>query len=289
MSDETEMKTIGMDSPSRPWLRAFLLTSSVFVCGLVVGIVLTSAVLWPKAFNPFRQPPGFFVERLMNDMQSELLLSAEQTDQMKKVLAEHSERMEAIRNEIDPKIQAEFTAFKANVEAILRPEQAKLWNSRYEQMQKRFMRVPPPGGPMGPGGPGGGPHGPMGPGGPGGGPMGPGGPGGPMRPEAGPDGPMGPGGRMRPDGPDMRPDGRHMRPDGRHMRPDRPMQRGRGPDAGGPMPQEPPAFEPGSMPPPPPPEMENPGANGQPPPPPLGNPGGPEQQPPQPQENKKPN
>ena len=136
--------------PQRPWLRAFLLTSAVFGSGLIVGIVLTSAVLWQRAFNPFRQPPGFEVERLMNEMQEELSLSPEQSKQLKAAVSSHDERMKAIRDEVDPKIQSELESLKKQVEGILRPEQAKRWNARYDGMQRRFRHFGPPGPPPNP-------------------------------------------------------------------------------------------------------------------------------------------
>ena len=136
-------------SHSRPWLRAFLLTSAVFGSGLIVGMVLTSTVLWQRAFNPFRQAPGFEVERLMNEMQDELLLSPDQSKQLKEVVSSHNERMKAIRDEVDPKIQSELESLKKQVEAILRPEQAKRWNERYDGMQQRFRHFGPPGAPPG--------------------------------------------------------------------------------------------------------------------------------------------
>ena len=137
-------------SHSRPWLRAFLLTSAVFGSGLIVGMVLTSTVLWQRAFNPFRQAPGFEVERLMNEMQDELLLSPDQSKQLNEVVSSHNERMKAIRDEVDPKIQNELESLKKKVEGILRPEQAKRWNERYDGMQRRFRHFGPPGPPPGP-------------------------------------------------------------------------------------------------------------------------------------------
>ena len=160
---EKSINPVSLAGPlQRPWLRAFLLTSAVFVSGLIVGIVLTSTVLWQRAFNPFRQPSVFDVKRLMNDMQDELLLSPDQSQQLKEVFSSHNERMKAIRDEVDPKIQNELESVKKQVEGVLRPEQAKRWIARYDDIERRLMRFGPPGPPNGPRPPDGMPQGPPG-------------------------------------------------------------------------------------------------------------------------------
>lgn len=247
----------------KPWLRAFLLTSPVFGSGLVVGIVLTSAFLWQRAFDPFRQPPGFAIERIINDMRDELVLSDEQSKQLEEAFKEHHSRMETIRADVDPKMRAEFESLQKQVESILRPEQAARWNQRFGEMQKRFMRGPSPDGHHpGPPGMGEGPmRGPQGPG------FGQGGP--PMPPPF----PMPGGGEMRPaDGQPQPPDqpmqGMEQRPPNAPRGPGMDGEQGPPPggDMNGPMPQrpEPPqgmhrrmprgprpqGFGPGNMPPP---------------------------------------
>ncbi len=125
--------------PRRPWLQAFLLTTVVFGSGLIVGVVLTSAVLWQHAFNPFRQPPGFDVERLMKDLQYELLLSPDQSKQIREIVSSYNERLKKIRDDVQPRLRNELDLLKKRVEDILRPEQAERWNTRYDEMQRRFL------------------------------------------------------------------------------------------------------------------------------------------------------
>lgn len=128
----------------KPWLGAFLLMTLVFVCGLVVGVVSTSAFFWNRAFDSFRQPGGREIESLMKAIQYELLLSPEQSNSLKQIFESHNERIRAIRDEAEPKLQAEQESLYKSVEAALSPEQAKRWKMRFDEMVKEFRRPPRP-------------------------------------------------------------------------------------------------------------------------------------------------
>ena len=127
----------------KPWLGAFVLVSFVFACGMVVGGVVTSAFLWNRALGPAGRPGGMEIERLMGDMEYELLLSPEQVGALKRLFEGHRERIEAIRGEAEPKFEAEQAALGKAVEAVLTPEQAKRWRKRFDDMAAQFRRQRP--------------------------------------------------------------------------------------------------------------------------------------------------
>jgi hypothetical protein len=150
MSEESVHPAVLAKPPQRPWLRAFLLSSAVFSSGLIVGIVLTSAVLWQHAFNPFRRPPGFDVKQVIKTLERELQLSPEQSRELGAIFSSHNDQMKVIRDRIDPAILNELETLKKQVEGVLNPEQAKRWTERYNDLQRRFLNLGPAGRPRPP-------------------------------------------------------------------------------------------------------------------------------------------
>jgi len=122
---------------------------------------------------------------MVDRLREELLLSDDQTKQVRQIYQERNDALSAIREKMGPELKAEYDKLSDQMKKVLNPEQFQRWHERFETVRNRMLPPPgrggPPdgGGPMGGfGGPGQGP--PHGPGGPfGGPPRGPGGPGGP--------------------------------------------------------------------------------------------------------------
>ena len=128
------------------WIMAFVLMSSVFLCGAIVGGTATSWVLWHRTMKAFRAP-GSVVERMVHDVRREYSLSEDQSRKLEELLAEHHEAMQAIQDEFQPRIEEQLESLRTQVQDLLSPEQRERWNSRFDQMKTRWMRPGPGGGP----------------------------------------------------------------------------------------------------------------------------------------------
>jgi hypothetical protein len=71
--------------------------------------------------------------------QRDLQLSPEQTDQLAQTVSAHRETMRGLHAEIRPRIEDEMEALRADVEAVLTPEQAAQWNARFEDARETWM------------------------------------------------------------------------------------------------------------------------------------------------------
>ena len=130
------------------WLTAFAMMSAVFMFGAVVGGVASVQFVKSRMEKRF-QEPGAFMDRALIRMSRELSLSDTQTETIRGILDTHRDTIQRLHEEFRPKIEAEFDALEKNVAAALNPEQAELWNQRFDEERGRWLR---PQGPFGRGG-----------------------------------------------------------------------------------------------------------------------------------------
>jgi Spy/CpxP family protein refolding chaperone len=134
-------------SLAQPKRRMPIWTGAViFVCGVLVGVAATFIGLDRMMAQRFRHPEKM-VERMVDDLSVKLDLTAEQRTQVTAIFEQNRDSMDRLfREEIRPKIDAEFNALKENVAAVLTAEQAAKWNEDFEHMRKRFGPPRPPSG-----------------------------------------------------------------------------------------------------------------------------------------------
>jgi hypothetical protein len=134
-----------------PWLGAFVMTSVLFVLGVGVGALAGSHRLRGRMEQRL-QHPEVAVQEALGRMQDELDLSPEQAKELQTVLENHGERLKTLREEMRPKMDAEFDALRESVAALLDEEQKEIWQGRFKNLRGRWMRPPHGGGPgRGPG------------------------------------------------------------------------------------------------------------------------------------------
>ena len=127
-----------------PWLMALIVTGAAFLCGVVVGAVLTHGFLFRRAMHEFG-PPGFRTDAAVKKIRKDLDLSDEQAGKLEKLFKEHMENMKAIHKDVRPRVEAELESFRSKVEAILTPEQASRWNENFRNKMSEMLPHPPPG------------------------------------------------------------------------------------------------------------------------------------------------
>ncbi len=130
----------------------------ILMAGITLGVAGTLVVVRPKQGWP-PLDPGMAAELTSRRMQDELGLTPGQVDKIDTILREQFEKLEALRNEARPKINAIFESMKTSIDAVLTEEQRVAWEkdtARLDRMFRRGMHRGP-GGPGGPGGPPGGP------------------------------------------------------------------------------------------------------------------------------------
>jgi len=127
-----------------PWLLVLAVTGAAFLCGVVVGAVLTHGFLFRRTMHEFG-PPGFRTDAAVKQIRKDLDLSDEQAGKLEKLFEEHMENMKAIHKDVRPRVEAELESFRSKVEAILTPDQARRWNEKFKSKLKEMLPPPPPG------------------------------------------------------------------------------------------------------------------------------------------------
>jgi hypothetical protein len=217
---------------SRPWLLAAV-GLLIVVSGVVIGAGTTVLLLRDRIARP-PSPGEETAAAIAADLRSRYDLTDDQTRQVREIMTRRMDAIEVIRREAHEKITGEHEALRAEMKAVLKPEQFQRWSAQFDAMR-------PPPGVFGPGRPGPGrpmPGGPLQPLPPGfsGGPGRPAPSGGPGMPGAAP-----PGGGPREGPPGPRRDGPLRGPQSPPAGPPRGPQ---SPPAGPPRgPQTPPARE----------------------------------------------
>jgi hypothetical protein len=129
--------------PTRPrrrrWL-SILLGLVIFTAGVVVGgagaLVALRHTLLYAIHHPDEFPPQAAAR-----LRSVLDLSDEQTRQVEQVLRNRQAALQAIRREVQPRVEAELDLVDRQVGEILTPEQRASWNARFAEL--RGIWIPP--------------------------------------------------------------------------------------------------------------------------------------------------
>jgi Spy/CpxP family protein refolding chaperone len=129
----------------------------IFVCGLVTGAMLTRAIeprIEPAAAPvaaPSRTlaPPMFQMQRtnFLKVLDRQLDLTAEQRDQIAKIMKASQERTVPIWNKIAPQMSDELKNVREEIRGVLTPEQRKKFGELLKRSRKADAVTPGPGRP----------------------------------------------------------------------------------------------------------------------------------------------
>ena len=133
----------GLQSPRRrgKW-KTVALGLAILLCGILIGaggtVICVQKILVHAIHHPEEAPA-----RITARLRKKLDLSDDQAVRVKAILSERQKAIQAIRRETQPKVMKEFEKTKEEVASILTPDQARLWRSRFEQLQRRWIPVLP--------------------------------------------------------------------------------------------------------------------------------------------------
>jgi Spy/CpxP family protein refolding chaperone len=125
----------------RPWVRSLVLGVVILLCGGAIGSVVTAVVLEQQPMHGMRRPDRL-PQRIAEEMQRKYNLTDDQEQKILAIFEEHTNKLSAIRREVQPRVDAEHEAVRRSVEAVLTAEQAEQWRKEYEQMRRLWHPRP---------------------------------------------------------------------------------------------------------------------------------------------------
>lgn len=125
------MTEIPTTSPSSTHRTAILVVVVAFIAGLLIGAAGDRFYLWHH--GP-RRSSGFASRRIVDRLDSELHLTAQQKTQVQQIIDTHRQRIDGIMGNVRPQIRQEIDASNAEIEKVLTPQQR-------EQFGKMRMHI----------------------------------------------------------------------------------------------------------------------------------------------------
>lgn len=126
-----------LPKPRRRWLT-LLLSLIIFIGGVVVGTGGTIAVAVHRIQYAIHHPEEA-PRRITDRLRSKLSLDAQQADAVYAVVARRQANLQAIRREVQPRVEAELDGAVSEVEGVLRPEQAAKWRQMVRQIREQWL------------------------------------------------------------------------------------------------------------------------------------------------------
>jgi hypothetical protein len=127
-------------APRRKRWHSVLLGITILLCGVAIGgggaVIVIRHVVLHAIHHPEEAP-----QRITNRVRRMLDLSEHQAAEVKKILTERQKAILGLRRQIQPQVEKELEKAKEDVAAILKPEQAKKWQERFDRLRIWF---PPP-------------------------------------------------------------------------------------------------------------------------------------------------
>ncbi len=152
-TEKTDNPTVEHLQKLHRWRMAFF-GLIILLAGLAIGAAST-LILAPGGVMP---PPSSFeriIIPLLDRMEHDLRLSAEQKDQLQPILKTHMEKIANTHEEACAEINEQWTQMNEQIFAMLTERQQEMWERRLEDVQGRFRGGLRRGGPRyGNGGPG---------------------------------------------------------------------------------------------------------------------------------------
>lgn len=110
-------------------------------CGMVIGSGATVYILSSRILEGIRNPdslPDIAAQR----MRYKLDLSDEQTEKIRAIFDTRKKEIFELRVRMQPKIEERIEELRAEVEAILTPEQAEKWDRRIDLLRRTLLPSP---------------------------------------------------------------------------------------------------------------------------------------------------
>jgi hypothetical protein len=114
----------------------------IFVLGGVCGGGLSILYVRHRVLYAIHHPQEV-PARLSRDMQRWLGLSAEETEKVRQIIARRQLALQALRRDVQPKVEGELEELRKEIASALKPEQAAKWNAWYEHVRRTWVPPPP--------------------------------------------------------------------------------------------------------------------------------------------------
>src|ERR1044072_1973499 len=111
-----------------------------FLGGFVSGVIGDRIWLLHRPPGARQHMAQLITERILHKLDSELDLSPQQHEQVKKILEAHSARMQQISDGVRPQIRQEIDQNNAEIARVLTPEQRAKFDKLKMQFLPRHMR-----------------------------------------------------------------------------------------------------------------------------------------------------
>jgi hypothetical protein len=126
-----------------------LLAIVILVSGAAIGSGVMVLVLKDRMVRP-PSPGEKAADQITADMHARYRLTDEQDGKVHEILARRMTALETIREDAQEKMAAEHDKLRAEIKAVLTPEQFEQWAARFDAMRPPPFGGPPHGPPGGP-------------------------------------------------------------------------------------------------------------------------------------------
>ena len=138
---EKEVSTLSAVKLSRNRRRLWLNTLFaliILICGILIGSGGTIYFVSSRIIEGIHNPE-VFPKRAVERMSARLNLNQEQADNILSIFEQRKEQFELYLADIQPRMKEEIDALKKEVEAILTPEQAVVWEKRMHKIRRILL------------------------------------------------------------------------------------------------------------------------------------------------------
>ncbi len=119
----------------KPWVKNSLL----LLIGFLAGVAATGIAL-RFCFHPHHPPGAADADRILKRLDSKLGLTADQKDKVTTLLKEELPKADALRQETDGKFKAMRESLRAQLRALLNPDQVKKYDEMVAQSDARMHK-----------------------------------------------------------------------------------------------------------------------------------------------------
>jgi hypothetical protein len=135
-------KPVARPRRRRRWWVSLLLAVGIFGSGFAVGGA-TALIVAKDRFLHMLHHPEEAPAKITARLRCKLDLTDEQAAQVEAILRRHQEAFEAIRADVQPRVEAELDGVEKDIAAVLDDSQRAQWHQRFTELRETWMPPPP--------------------------------------------------------------------------------------------------------------------------------------------------
>ncbi len=121
----------------RQWAKTAFWGSAVLILGILIGGMITYQwMTFPWLGMP--SPPEISPEKILQYIRHDLRLTEEQANSILPIIKESHQKLESVRERVEPEISAEMDLVHEKIRSFLNPKQQARWDERYRTLKKRM-------------------------------------------------------------------------------------------------------------------------------------------------------